>query len=168
MEIANEEYFGPILILRRAENGNFSSPEAEAEAILKMANAPNFGLGSSVFGRDSDPVLKAIVHGFKAGIIVVNNFATYYAAQKPFGGIEGSGYGRFAGEEGLRGVCNVMSICEDRFRWLGIRTGIPPAIRYPVRSQHRSWQFAKGVVELGYGISTARKGKWLLEIIKNS
>ncbi|MCJ1319325.1 Meiotic Sister-Chromatid recombination aldehyde dehydrogenase [Xylographa vitiligo] len=103
MEIANEEYFGPILILRKAENGNFSSPEAEAEAILKMANAPNFGLGSFVFGRDSDPVLKAIVHGFKAGMIAVYNFATYFAAQKPFGGIEGSGYGRFAGEEGLRG-----------------------------------------------------------------
>jgi acyl-CoA reductase-like NAD-dependent aldehyde dehydrogenase len=168
MEIANEECFGPILILMRAENGNFSSLEAEAEAILKMANAPNFGLGSSVFGRDSDPVLKAVVRGLKAGMVAVNDFATYYAAQMPFGGVGGSGYGRFAGEEGLRGVCNVKSICEDRFGWLGIRTGIPPAIRYPVRSQHRSWQFAKGVVELGYGISTARKGKGLLEIIKNS
>lgn len=138
MEIANEECFGPIVSLMRAENGNFSSPEAEAETILKMANAPNFGLGSSVFGCNSDPVLKAVVRGLKAGMMAVNGVATYYAAQMPFGGVGGSSYSRFAGKEGLRGVCNVKSICEDRFGWLGIRTGIPPAIRRPVRSQHRS------------------------------
>jgi len=161
MAIANEECFGPVLVMMRAPSGS-------AADVLSFANAPNFGLGSSVFGRDSDPVLRAVVAGLKAGMVAVNDFAAYYAVQLPFGGVAGSGYGRFAGEEGLRGLCNIKSICEDRFGWLGIRTGIPPPIRYPVPDQDRSWAFASGVVEVGYGITLKRKLQGLVNIIRNS
>ncbi|KAL3954882.1 hypothetical protein ACCO45_010445 [Purpureocillium lilacinum] len=83
-------------------------------------------------------------------MVAVNDFAAYYAVQLPFGGVAGSGYSRFAGEEGLRGMCNLKSVCEDRFGWLG----------------QRSWNFTQGVVELGYG-GPARKAKGLARLLKN-
>lgn len=139
-----------------------------AEAILAVANAPHFGLGSSVFGAESDPRIPLIVRGIKAGMIAVNDFGATYAVQMPFGGISGSGYGRFAGEEGLRGLCNVKAVCRDRMSWLGVKTAIPPPMRYPVPDQERSWRFARGVVELGYGMGVGRKVGGLLGIAKNS
>ncbi|KEY68699.1 hypothetical protein S7711_00573 [Stachybotrys chartarum IBT 7711] len=144
MAIAQHECFAPVLTMLR-------SASSSAHDMLAIANAPNFGLGASVHGSESDPALDPIVKGLKAGMVAVNDFAVFYAVQLPFGGVRGSGYGRFAGEEGLRGMCNIKSVCEDRFGWLGIRTGIPPPVRYPVASQRRGWAFTQGVVQLGYG-----------------
>ncbi|KAI0837942.1 ALDH-like protein [Hypoxylon sp. FL0890] len=160
MAIANEECFGPIMTLLRA-------PSSSASDILSLANAPDFGLGSSVYGRDSDPVLKAVVHGIRAGGVAVNDFAVFYAVQLPFGGVGGSGYGRFAGEEGLRGLCNLKSVCEDRFAWLGVRTAIPPPARYPIKDQGRGWRFTRGVVGLGYAITVREKLGALVDVLRN-
>lgn len=160
MEIACEECFGPIMVLMRA-------PSNSASDVLGIANAPDFGLGASVFGKDSDPVLKGIVKGVRSGMVAINDFAAYYAVQLPFGGVGGSGYGRFAGEEGLRGLCNLKAICADRWGWAGVRTGIPPPIQYPIGSQERSWRFARGVVETGYGIGVLRKIGGVLGILRN-
>ncbi|KAH0494855.1 hypothetical protein TgHK011_008440 [Trichoderma gracile] len=159
MRIARTECFAPILTMLRARS---SSPED----ILAVANAPDFGLGASVHASERDPALAPIVRGLKAGMVAVNDFAAYYAVQLPFGGVAGSGYGRFAGEEGLRGLCNVKAVCEDRFGWLGIKTAIPPPVQYPVPNQDRSWRFTQGVVELGYG-SLATKAAGLSKILKN-
>ncbi|OIW31013.1 ALDH-like protein [Coniochaeta ligniaria NRRL 30616] len=160
MEISKEECFGPIMVLMRAESGR-------AQDILALVNAPNFGLGGSVFGAPSDPVLKEVVKGMRAGMVAVNDFAAYAAVHMPFGGVGGSGYGRFYGEEGLRGLCNIKSVCEDRMSWLGIRTSIPPPIRYPVADQERSWRFAKGVVEVGYATTVKGKVDGLVRMMKN-
>ncbi|CAG9995743.1 unnamed protein product [Clonostachys byssicola] len=159
MAIAQHECFAPVLTVLPAKS---SSPED----ILSIANAPNFGLGASVHGSESDRSLQPIVRGLKAGMVAINDFAVYYAVQLPFGGVAGSGYGRFAGEEGLRGICNMKSICEDRFGWLGIRTGIPPPAQYPVPNQDKSWRFTQGVVELGYG-GLLRKASGLGKILSN-
>lgn len=160
MAIANEECFGPIMTLLR-------SPSSSASDILSLANAPDFGLGASVYGRDSDPTLKAVVRGIRAGGVAVNDFAVFYAVQLPFGGVGGSGYGRFAGEEGLRGLCNLKSVCEDRFAWLGVRTAIPPPVRYPVRDQGRGWRFTRGVVGLGYAVTVREKLGALVDVLRN-
>ncbi|KAG9250098.1 Aldehyde/histidinol dehydrogenase [Emericellopsis atlantica] len=159
MRIAQNECFGPILTLMRA-------PSSSAKDMLAIANAPNFGLGASVHGSERDPALQAIVSGLKAGMVAVNDFGAYYAVQLPFGGVKGSGYGRFAGEEGLRGLCNMKSIIEDRFGWLGVRTGIPPAVQYPVADQKKGWQFAQGVVEVGYG-GLGKKAGGVGRILRN-
>ncbi|KAH8880164.1 succinate-semialdehyde dehydrogenase, variant [Thozetella sp. PMI_491] len=159
MDIANEECFGPVMVLLR-------TADSSASSILEVANAPAFGLGGSVFGSDSDPVLRAVVKGLKVGMVAVNDFAAFYAVQLPFGGVGGSGYGRFAGDEGLRGLCNLKAVCEDRVGWLGVRTAIPPPIVYPIKEQERSWRFARGVVELGYG-TLGRKLAGLGKIMKN-
>lgn len=159
MRIAQNECFGPVLTVLKAKS---SSPED----ILALANAPDFGLGASVHASERDPSLQPIVRGLKAGMVAVNDFAAYYAVQLPFGGVAGSGYGRFAGEEGLRGLCNIKAICEDRFGWLGVHTGIPPPVQYPVASQDKSWKFTQGVVELGYG-GTGKKVSGIGKILKN-
>ncbi|KAI1392067.1 ALDH-like protein [Hypoxylon trugodes] len=160
MAIANEECFGPVMTLLR-------SPSSTASSLLTLANAPSFGLGASVYGRDSDPILREVVHGIRAGGVAINDFAVFYAVQLPFGGVGGSGYGRFAGEEGLRGLCNPKSVCEDRFGWLGIRTAIPPPARYPVPSQERGWRFTRGVVRIGYALNLAGKGSGVVDVVKN-
>ena len=160
MAIAHEECFGPIMVLLRA-------PSNTASDVLAVANAPNFGHGASVFGRDSDPVLKALVKGLRCGMVAVNDFAAFYAVQLPFGGVAGSGYGRFAAEEGLRGLCNIKAVCADRWGWAGVRTSIPPPIRYPIESQERSYKFARGVVETGYGLGTAQKIGGVAKILGN-
>lgn len=159
MRIARTECFAPVLTMLRVRSSS-------AEDILAVANSPDFGLGASVHASERDPALEPIVRGLKAGMVAVNDFAAYYAVQLPFGGVAGSGYGRFAGEEGLRGLCNVKAICEDRFGWLGVRTAIPPPVQYPVPNQDRSWRFTQGIVELGYG-TLATKVAGLSKILKN-
>lgn len=142
MAIANEECFGPVCVLMRAK-----SPKDAVE----MANAPDFGLGASVFGKN-DWAMRLIQKNLKTGMVALNDFAAYYAVQLPFGGVGGSGYGRFAGEEGLRGLCNIKAICEDRTmaRLFGIGTAIPAQVRYPIPDTGRGYQFVRAVVELGY------------------
>ncbi|KAI2614955.1 ALDH-like protein [Hypoxylon sp. NC1633] len=161
MAIANEECFGPIMTLLRA-------PSGAAPDLLALANAPAFGLGASVYGRESDPILREVVSRIRAGGVAVNDFATFYAVQLPFGGVGGSGYGRFAGEEGLRGLCNLKSVCEDRVGWLGLRTAIPAPVRYPVGSQEKGWRFTRGVVGLGYALTLREKLGALVDILRNS
>ncbi|KAK4117472.1 ALDH-like protein [Canariomyces notabilis] len=160
MAIANEECFAPIMVLMCA-------PSGEADDVLAVANAPHFGLGSSVFGSESDPRLAKIVRGIKAGMVAVNDFGATAAVQLPFGGVAGSGYGRFYGEEGLRGLCNIKAVCEDRAAWLGVRTAIPKPMQYPVPDQERSWRFARGVVEVGYGMGIWRKAGGVRGILEN-
>lgn len=156
MKIAHRECFAPILTLMRA---NSSSPAD----ILAIANDTAYDLGASVFGSERDPHLQPIVRGLRAGMVAVNDFAAFYAVQLPFGGVDGSGYGRFAGEEGIRAMCNLKAVCEDRLGWAGVRTSIPPPVQYPIANQEESWEFTQGVVELGYGSWTRKiEGLWTM------
>lgn len=156
MEIAKEECFGPIMVLMRATS---------VTDALAIANAPNFGLGASVFGHSRGEISK-VVKGLKTGMVAVNDFGAYYAVQMPFGGVRGSGYGRFAGEEGLRSVCNIKAVCEDRFGWAGISTAIPAQVAYPIPHTGKGFQFVNAIVEIGYG-DLAEKGRGLKRMLKN-
>lgn len=140
MAIAKEECFGPICVIMRASS---------AKDAVAIANTPNFGLGAAVFGKH-DRLMDIVVKGLKTGMVAINDFAAFYAVQLPFGGNGGSGYGRFAGEEGLRGLCNLKSVCEDRYGWAGINTAIPAPLRYPIPNTKRGYQFVRGVIEVGY------------------
>ncbi|TGO46527.1 hypothetical protein BOTNAR_0581g00020 [Botryotinia narcissicola] len=148
MAIANEECFGPICVVMRAKN---------PEDACNIANQPDFGLGASVFGS-KDWELNDIVKNIKAGMVAINDFGAYYAVQLPFGGVEGRGYGRFAGEKGLRGLCNIKAVCEDRWPWSPACTAIPPPLRYPIPDTTKGFAFTKAVVDIGYGAGV--KGKW--------
>lgn len=148
MRIAQEELFAPVCVLMRAEH---------PEQAVAVANGTIYGLGCSVFGPTGSSAARAqldwVAKQIKSGMVAVNDFAVFYAVQLPFGGVRGSGYGRFAGEEGLKGLCNVKSVCVDRWPGL-IKTAIPGKLDYPMGLG--AFNMGKGVVELGYGESWVR------------
>lgn len=113
-------------------------PYDTVEEAIAIANGSRYGLGASVFGPEQHYCL-AVARQLECGMVSVNDFAVYYLNQDlPFGGLKGSGYGRFGGPEGLRGLCNAKAIVVDKFPWL-IQTSIPKALDYPVRSLVQSW-----------------------------
>ncbi|KAI9716792.1 MAG: hypothetical protein M1812_005132 [Candelaria pacifica] len=155
MRIAQEEVFAPIFVLMKAKDIN--------EAI-QIANNTEYGLGASIFGTSS-PDVEKIVKALETGMIAVNDFAAFYAVQLPFGGVKKSGYGRFAGYEGLRSLCNQKSVCRDRVPWVA-STRIPESLDYPIRSADRAWGVCCGIVELGYEEGWRRRGKGLLRVLR--
>jgi acyl-CoA reductase-like NAD-dependent aldehyde dehydrogenase len=159
MQIAQKELFAPIFILMRASS--------VADAI-SIANSTQYALGASVFGHRPAEV-QACVSSIKAGMVAVNDFGSYYAVQLPFGGVKGSGYGRFAGEEGLRAVSNLKAVCVDRFPKL-IRTKIPPTLDYPIHKSdgQGAWEMCQGIVETGYQLTFAGKATGVWKILKNA
>ena len=100
-------------------------------------------------------------------MVAVNDFAAYYAVQLPFGGVRGSGYGRFGGAEGLRALCNTKAVCRDRWPRL-MKTKIPGALVYPVGGRERKREKAegvcRGVLGLGYGMSVRERVTGLLKV----
>ena len=157
MQIANEELFAPVFLVMRAR---------DVSRAIKLANSTSYALGSSVFGRNKADVDRCIKE-VKAGMVSVNDFAAYYAVGLPFGGVGGSGYGRFGGEEGLRSLCNVKSIC-DESSWaktLGICTKIPVQLQYPIANNEIGWQLCRGVVETGYAPGVAQKIEGLQKLV---
>jgi succinate-semialdehyde dehydrogenase/glutarate-semialdehyde dehydrogenase len=77
------EYFGPVSMLFRASD--------EADAV-RIANDSPFGLGGSVFTRDTKHGAEVAAQ-ISTGMVFVNH-PTMVKADLPFGGIRRSGYGR--------------------------------------------------------------------------
>ena len=92
MRIFREEVFGPVLSVATASNLN--------EAI-KMANAVEFGLTTSIFTRDIDHAMRYVEEA-EAGMIHINEPTIGGEAQLPFGGVKATGVGdREMAQEGL-------------------------------------------------------------------
>ena len=135
MGIMREEVFGPVMLLCR-----FRSDD---EAI-DIANGVGYGLSSSVFSRDRKRA-RRIVASLEAGMSAINEFGgvTYMAQDLTFGGVKASGFGRMNGREGLRSMCNVKAVLDDRFP-------IHPVNRvYPVGE--RDYATYSGAIDLLYG-----------------
>ncbi|NKX55175.1 aldehyde dehydrogenase family protein [Arthrobacter mobilis] len=78
-----EEFFGPVLTLRRA---------ADAEEAFGLANDSEFGLSAAVFTRDVARTLEAIDE-LDVGILHINSESAGADPHVPFGGAKKSGYG---------------------------------------------------------------------------
>ena len=148
MEIAQTELFAPVCIVMRAN---------DVDHAIGLANSTTYSLGASVFGAPSlrnRPILDRVAREVKSGMVSINDFGAFYVCSLPFGGAGGSGYGRFGGAEGLQGLCNMKSICEDTWwaRWLGIKTEIPGKLQYPVAAAS-GYQACEGIVRTGYSSS---------------
>lgn len=165
MRIAQTELFAPVFLMMRAES--------VAHAIA-ISNSTEYSLGASVFGHCRADV-QACVSQITAGMVAINDFGAFYAVQLPFGGVGGSGYGRFAGEEGLRGLCNTKAVCADRFPTL-IGTAIPPRLDYPIQNRENAadakggiaaWEMCKGIVETGYQLTLAGRIAGILRLLGN-
>ena len=155
--IAEEEVFGPILCVIKGD--------ANINTLINQANSENFGLGSSIFGTD-DLVNYHIAKNLTTGNVSINDFATYYPSNLPFGGYPGkSGYGKFGGSEGLLGLTNSKSISYNKFSWL--KTKIPGKIDYPIQNNNSAWWFIKNLNALSYADSGWERIKSILNLCKD-
>ncbi|CDK24985.1 unnamed protein product [Kuraishia capsulata CBS 1993] len=156
MTIAKEEVFGPVLTLMKAEN---------TDDAIAIANSTDYGLGASVF-TGSFAAGNRITNQLKAGNVAINDFATFYVCQLPFGGVKSSGYGKFGGEEGLQGLCVAKSVCYDKLSF--IQTRIPAPLDYPIKNGKKAWKFVSSLNRSGYDNSLWQRVKSILTLAKNA
>jgi acyl-CoA reductase-like NAD-dependent aldehyde dehydrogenase len=91
MRLYAEESFGPVVAVVRVDG---------VEQAIAAANDSDYGLAAAVFGRDVTRAL-AVARRIESGIVHVNGPTVQDEAQMPFGGVKGSGYGRFGGRAGI-------------------------------------------------------------------
>ena len=94
-----EEIFGPVATVIRAR---------DAEDAIAIANDTRFGLGASLWTRDSG-LADRLIPLIQAGSVFVNGMVKS-DPQLPFGGIKASGVGRELGVEGLRAFVNIKTV----------------------------------------------------------
>ncbi|WP_241659555.1 aldehyde dehydrogenase [Sphingomonas glacialis] len=104
MRLFRDESFGPVVGVIRAKD--------EAEAIA-LANDTEYGLSAAVFTRDTARGLR-VARQIQSGICHINGPTVHDEAQMPFGGVKGSGYGRFGGKAGIDSFTEL--------RWITIET----------------------------------------------
>ncbi|KAI4303181.1 hypothetical protein MLD38_038843 [Melastoma candidum] len=154
MKLMQEEAFGPIMPIMK-----FTTDEE----VIKLANDSKYGLGCAVFSG-SQKHAKEIASQIHCGITAINDFASTYMCQSlPFGGVKHSGFGRFAGIEGLRACCLVKSVVEDLW-WPFIRTKIPKSIQYPIAEN--GFEFQESLVEALYGLNIWDRLRALVNVLK--
>ncbi|MDJ1638731.1 aldehyde dehydrogenase [Agrobacterium rhizogenes] len=91
MRVYAEESFGPVKPIIRV---------ADEEEAVRVANDTEYGLSSAVFSRDIQRAL-AVAARIETGICHINGPTLNDEAQMPFGGVKGSGYGRFGGKAAI-------------------------------------------------------------------
>ncbi len=130
-----------------------------------MANNCDFALSSCAFSADAARA-KRVASQLVAGMSAVNDLegCTYMSQSLPFGGRNKSGYDRFAGPEGLRGLCMIRSVCEDLVPF--IRNSIPPPMHYPATGNGHL--FAQGLIFMFYSTSLLDNLKGVLMLAQHS
>lgn len=88
-EIAQEEVFGPVLVVL---------PYADVDDAVAIANGTPYGLSGAVWGPDEDSAI-AVARRLRSGQVDINGGLFNTAA--PFGGMKLSGTGREFGRLGL-------------------------------------------------------------------
>ncbi|KAJ1870338.1 Meiotic Sister-Chromatid recombination aldehyde dehydrogenase [Coemansia sp. RSA 990] len=142
MDITRNETFGPIMVIMK-----FSD---EPDALHKVHSSP-YGLGSSVFSSDRARARRVALK-LRTGMTNVNDFGVNYICQSlPFGGVGISGFGRFAGPEGLRALCVEKAFTEDRIPF--VKTPIPPIVDYPIQDSEKGYAFTQQIVAFAYADS---------------
>lgn len=94
-----EETFGPAAAIMRARN---------ADEAISLANATIFGLGNSVWTRDSS-VAERVAARLQSGLVFFNGMVAS-DPRLPFGGTKKSGYGRELAQFGLWEFTNAQTV----------------------------------------------------------
>jgi len=156
MDIFQHEVFGPVMTVVKVPNNDDA-------ACLELVNGTVYGLGSSVYCGDAARGLR-LGRQIRSGMLCINDFGSNYLIQSlPFGGVKDSGFGRFAGIEGLRACCLERSIVVDRIP--GVRTSIPPPLDYPIDNV-KSMGFGTSLLQVLYSESWMEKIKGIVGLIK--
>ena len=104
MRIYHEEAFGPVKGIVRVDG---------VQAAVTCANDNEYGLSAAVFGKDVSRAWQ-VASRIESGICHVNGPTVHDEAQMPFGGVKGSGYGRFGGQAGVEAF--------SELRWVTLQT----------------------------------------------
>ena len=104
MRIYREESFGPVKPIVRVRG---------LEEAIQCANDNEYGLSAAVFGRDIARAFN-VARRIDSGICHVNAPTVHDEAQMPFGGVKGSGMGRFGGRAGIHEFTEL--------RWITVQT----------------------------------------------
>jgi acyl-CoA reductase-like NAD-dependent aldehyde dehydrogenase len=104
MQIFRDESFGPSVSITRFKT---------VEEAIRLANDTEYGLSAAVFGRNIARALE-VAKQIESGMCHINGPTVHDEAQMPFGGVKGSGYGRFGGKAAIAEFTEL--------RWITIQT----------------------------------------------
>ena len=104
MRIYHEETFGPLKCIVRVKN---------VDEAIACANDNEYGLSAAVFGKDIARAFN-VARKIDSGICHVNGPTVHDEARMPFGGVKGSGVGRFGGKAGIAEFTEL--------RWITVQT----------------------------------------------
>jgi succinate-semialdehyde dehydrogenase/glutarate-semialdehyde dehydrogenase len=90
-----DEFFGPVASFYRVK---------DEDAAIALANDSDFGLGGSVWCKDTARG-KSVASRVETGMMFINNI-DWSDPELPFGGIKDSGYGRELGDMGIQEFVN--------------------------------------------------------------
>ncbi len=101
MKCMTEETFGPTLPIMKVR---------DADEAVRLANDSPYGLGASVFSRDTERG-EAVARRLEAGAANVNDaMINYTVLELPMGGAKASGLGSRHGAGGIRKYCSQQAI----------------------------------------------------------
>ena len=101
--LVHDEQFGPVLPIMTFDT---------VEDAVARANGTRFGLGASVWSRDTDRAV-AVAAQLEAGTVWINRHGVN-ESDVPFGGFKESGYGREHGVAGARSYMEMQVISNLR------------------------------------------------------
>jgi len=99
MTIAQEEIFGPVLVV---------IPFDDDDDAVRIANDSQYGLGGGIFAGTEERAVQ-VARRVRAGTVSVNG-GVWYGAEAPFGGYKASGIGRQNGLEGFEQYLETKSV----------------------------------------------------------
>lgn len=99
MPVFDEETFGPVAAVTRV---------ADVDEAVAMANRSRYGLGGSVWTRDTAAGERLALR-LRCGCVFVNGMVKS-DPRLPFGGVGRSGYGRELSHHGIREFVNITSV----------------------------------------------------------
>ncbi|ORI23588.1 aldehyde dehydrogenase family protein [Rhodococcus sp. 1168] len=101
-----EETFGPTVVVNKVR---------DLDEGIERANASVYGLGASVFTKDTEAGRRA-AERLDCGVVTVNSVLGFAGIPAlPFGGTGDSGFGRIHGADGLREFSTVKSLAVQQF-----------------------------------------------------
>jgi acyl-CoA reductase-like NAD-dependent aldehyde dehydrogenase len=102
-----DETFGPTMTV---------TPVTDLAEGVRLANAGRYGLGSTVFARNTRAAMQA-ARALRSGMTSINSVISYASVPAlPFGGSGDSGFGRIHGADGLREFSTAKAITRQRMK----------------------------------------------------
>jgi acyl-CoA reductase-like NAD-dependent aldehyde dehydrogenase len=134
MKCMTEETFGPTLPIMKV---------ADVDEAVRLANDSPYGLGASVFSKDTARG-EAVARRLEAGAANVNDaMINYTVLELPMGGAKASGLGSRHGAGGIRKYCSQQAIVVTK---LAMKKEL---FMYPYKS--RTSKMLAGLFKLMYG-----------------